>query len=114
MADQMEIFKSKIQKLDSLKSIGEFIRLLTFYHLFRCVFKDCDNCQFITRITQIYILFYPNGEKEEEDGSVLVEKLQEYFSKYFGNFYSLYIFLESTHILHEQEQQLENERKKIF
>ena len=101
--DKMEIFKAKIQKLDMLKFIGEFIDLLTFYHLFKCVFKDCGNCRFIDRITQIYILFYPNSEMEEEGRSVLVEKLQEYFFKYFGNFYSLYVFLESIHILHEQE-----------
>ena len=79
MTDKTKIFKSKIKKLDSLKSIGEFIDLLTFYHLSKCVFKDCANCRFIDRFTQIYILFYPNGKKEEEDGSMLVEKLQEYF-----------------------------------
>ena len=38
--DKMEIFKSKIKKLDNLKSIGEFIDLLAFYHLNKCVFKD--------------------------------------------------------------------------
>ena len=31
--DKMEIFKAKIQKLDTLKFIGKFIDLLTFYHL---------------------------------------------------------------------------------
>ena len=112
--DKMEIFKSKIKKLDSLKSIGEFIDLLAFYHLNKCVFEDCGNCWFIDRITQIYILFYPNSDKEEEDRSVLVEKLQKYFFKYFVNFYSLYVFLESIHILHEQEQHLENEKRKFF
>ena len=78
MADKMKIFKSKIQKLDSLKSIGKFIDLLTFYNLSKCIFKDCGNCWFTDRITQIYILFYPIGEKEEKDGLMLVEKLPEY------------------------------------
>ena len=108
-----KFLKVKIQKLNTLESIGEFIDLLTFYHLSKCVFKDCSNCRFIDRITQIYILFYPNYEREEENGSVVVKKLQKYFFKYFGNFYSLYIFLESIHILHEHEQHIEN-KKKIF
>ena len=112
--DKMEIFKSKIRKLDTLKSIGEFIDLITFYHLSKFAFKDCGNFRFIDRITQIYILFHPNCKREEEDESVLVEKLQKYFFKYFGNFYSLYIFLESIHILHEYEQHLENEKNKFF
>ena len=106
-----KFLKVKIKKLNTLESIGEFIDLLTFYHLSKCVFKDCSNCRFIDRITQIYILFYPNYEREEENGSVVVKKLQKYFFKYFGNFYSLYIFLESIHILHEHEEHIENKKK---
>ena len=109
-----KFLKVKIQKLNTLESIGEFIDVLTFYHLSKCVFKDCSNCRFIDRITQIYILFYPNYEREEENGSVVVKKLQKYFFKYFGNFYSLYIFLESIHILHEHEQHIEKKKKKFF
>ena len=109
-----KFLKVKIQKLNTLESIGEFIDLLTFYHLSKCVFKDCSNCRFIDRITQIYILFYPNYEREEENGSVVVKKLQKYFFKYFGNFYSLYIFLESIHILHEHEQHIENKKKNFL
>ena len=112
--NKTEIFNNKIQKFNKLKSIGDFIDLLTFYHLSKCVFKDCGNCRFIDGITQIYILFYPNSETEEGDSSMLVEKLQEYFFKYFGNFYSLYVFLESIHILHEQKQHLENEEKEFL
>lgn len=55
------------------------------------------------RITQIYISFYPNCGKEEEDGEALVFELL----KYFGTFYSLYVFLGLIHILQEQEQHLE-------
>ena len=35
----METFKSKIQKLDLLKSIGKFIDLLTFYHYLNAFLK---------------------------------------------------------------------------
>lgn len=55
------------------------------------------------RITQIYVSFYPNCGKEEEDGEALVFELL----KYFGTFYSLYVFLGLIHILQEQEQHLE-------
>ena len=96
--NKMEIFKAKIQKLNMLKFIGEFIDLLTFYHLSKCVFKDCGNCRFIDRITQIYILFYPNSEMEDEGRSVLVGKLQEYFLStlvifiHFMSFWNLYTY----------------------
>ena len=63
---------------------------------------------------QIYLLFYPNCERQEEGGLVLVKELQKYIFKYFGKFYSLYIFLESIYLLHKHEQHLENETKKTF
>ena len=74
--DNMDIFESKIRKMDNLKTIGDFIDLLIFYHLKKCIFKDYDSCQFIDSITQIYILFYPNSEMEEEDEEVLVDELE--------------------------------------
>ena len=61
------------------------------------------------RITQIYILFYPNCEKDEEDGEALVFEVL----KYIGTFYSLYVFLELIHILQEQEQHLELEKREF-
>ena len=58
--DKMEIFKSKTRKLDALKSICKFIDLITFYHLSKCVFKDCGTvdlsielCKFIFCFIQI-------------------------------------------------------------
>ena len=90
--NKMEIFKAKIQKLNTLKFIGDFVDLLTIYHLSKCIFEDCGNCQFIHRITQIYILFYPNFERKEEDGSVLVEKLRNIFLS------TLVIFIHSVSI----------------
>ena len=42
----------------------------------------------------------------------LVYELRKYFLKYFGNFNSLHIFLESIHILKGQEDNLELDKKK--
>ena len=42
----------------------------------------------------------------------LVYELRKYFLKYFGNFNSLHVFLESIHILKGQEDNLELDKKK--
>lgn len=107
-SDNFEIFESKIKKMDNLKMISEFMDLLNFYHLKKCIFKDCNSCWVIDRITQIYILFYPNYKKE--DGEALVFEFQKYIFKYSAlSIHS--VFLESIHILHEQEQHLELEKR---
>ena len=44
----MEIFNSKIKKLNNLKKISEFIDLSIFYHLNKCVFADCAAADLLT------------------------------------------------------------------
>lgn len=94
--DNFEIFESKIKKMDNLKMISEFMDLLNFYHLKKCIFKDCNSCWVIDIITQIYILFFPNYKKK--DGEALVFEFQKYIFKYFGTFYSLCLFGIHSHI----------------
>ena len=110
-----EIFELKIEKLDTLKKISYFI-VQKFYPVQKFFFKDCDDCCFIDRCTQIYILCYPNYSKEEEDGEVRINEFHKYFIKHFGTFYSLFVFMESINILHEQKHEKHNEieKKKIF
>ena len=109
-----EFSMSKIGKIDNLKMISNFIDLTNYYHLQKCSISNCLSCHFTDRLTQIYILFYPNINREEEDGTALVSEFQKYFLKYYGCFYSLYTFLESIYLLNKQEDNLKNERKMFF
>ena len=110
-----EIFELKIEKLDTLKKISYFI-VQKFYPVQKFFFKDCDDCCFIDRCTQIYIFCYPNYTKEEEDGEVLINEFHKYFLRHFRMFYSLFVFMESINILQEQKHKKHNEieKKKIF
>ena len=73
----MEIFNSKIKKLNNLKKNSDFIDLSIFYHLKKCVFADCDSCRFINRIIEIYLLFCPNQEKREKAKEEIVTEFQK-------------------------------------
>ena len=96
--------------------MGYFIDLLIHYHIQKCSFNDCDDCHLTGRCIQIYILCYPNFTKEEEDGKALINEFHKYFLKHFGTFYSIFVFLESINILHEQKHEKHNEieKKKTF
>ena len=65
--------------MDNIKTTNHFIDLANYYHLQKCSMNDYLNCRFIDRLTQIYILFYPNSN--EEDGLALVFEFQKYFLK---------------------------------
>ena len=71
---------SKIRKMDNIKTTNDFIDLANYYHLQKCSIDNYLNCRFIDRLTQIYILFYPSSN-EEEDGLALVFEFQKYFLK---------------------------------
>ena len=45
-----------------------------------------------------------------------INEFHKYFIKHFGTFYSLFVFMESINILHEQKHEKHNEieKKKIF
>ena len=54
----------EIQKLNNLTKFGNFIDLITYYHLKRCCKRsNCANCEFIDSITNIYIENFQNEEK---------------------------------------------------
>ena len=91
--------------MDRLKKISYFVDLLIYYHVQKYLFKDCYGCCFIDRCKQIYILCYPNCTKEKEDGEALIDEFHKYFLKHFGTFYSIFVFLESIHILHQQKHE---------
>ena len=91
--------------MDRLKKISYFVDLLIYYHVQKYLFKDCYGCCFIDRCKQIYILCYPKYTKEKEDGEALIDEFHKYFLKHFGTFYSLFVFLESIHILHQQKHE---------
>ena len=88
----LSIFELKIKKLYTSKTISDFIDLLIFCYLQKRFFKDCDLFRFINKLTQIYIVFYPNCKKEEVEGEALINKFHKYFLKHFGTFNSLFVF----------------------
>ena len=72
-----EFSMSKIGKIDNLKMISNFMDLTNHYHLQKCSISNCLSCHFTDRLTQIYILFCPTINREEEDGTALVSEFQK-------------------------------------
>ena len=94
------IIKTEIQKLNNLNKFGNFIGLITYYHLKRFKHSNCGNCKFIDSITNIYI---ENFEKKENG----IKELQNFCREYFENFFSLITLISSLAIIERKKVELE-------
>ena len=99
--EETAVIKEKeIEKLNTLEKFDKFIRLSTYFHVNRSENDDCKNCTFINKICYIYKGNYKGGEND-------VLRLQNICRKYFGNFFSMTVFLKSLAAVERKKEKLE-------
>ena len=99
------ILGAEIKKLSDFTKFGQYIDLITYFHVKRCKHENCSNCKFAISLTDLYI-----GNFETQNR---IKILQEFCVEYFGHFFSLKILISSLVINGKKRIKLEEAKKEL-